>query len=85
MAEALMTLRLSGIAVEGLLGAGSTAGETHSSEQIDFKRRRITVDGSTIVGAMLARIFYAFLQREFGRRAICVRTLQTRATKGCKR
>ncbi len=71
--EAETTLHLALIAAEGLFGRARV--RLDARYHIDEACRRIDVRAATEVGAAVARIFAAFLLREFGEEALSVRAV----------
>lgn len=72
--DAEMSLHLAMIAIEGLLGQASV--HMDASYHVDEPRNVIIVDGTTLVGAAMVRVFTAFLIREFGDSAFTVRRVE---------
>lgn len=71
LADAEMSLQLAAIALEGLFGQATVRLDT--SYYVDEPRRVIIVNGTTVTGEALVRIFTGFLIREFGEDAFQVR------------
>jgi hypothetical protein len=69
------TLRLALLAVESEHGESAVRLEAGCS--VDHWGRSCVIDAGTVVGAALARVFFGFVVREFGRDA--VRTVVTSA------
>lgn len=77
MMEAEATLQLAILASEGLFGEARVRIEV--SYLIDAPRCVIVVDGGTPSGVAVARIFAAFLTREFGADGFSVRAVPSPA------
>lgn len=74
LTEAEMTLQLAMFALEGLVGQACV--RLHAAYHLDEPRRVVIVDGTTLVGAALVRIFTGLLIREFGESAFHVRRVE---------
>ena len=75
LTEAEMTLQLAIIAVEGLFGQARV--RLDASYHLDEPRRVIIVDGTTVIGSAVVRVFIGLLIREFGEDAFHVRRVES--------
>lgn len=64
-------LTLAALGAENLHGRARI--RLDASFRLDRQRRRCTIDGSTMVGEDIARLFTGYLTRQFGERSFQVR------------
>ncbi len=80
LTEAEMSLHLAMIALEGLFGRAGV--RLDARYHLDEPRRAIVVDGSTLIGESLVKVFAALLIREFGDAGFTVRRIVPSSSTG---